>query len=118
MEVYLANAGRQFPTNIPQLVGQGEDRYAAIGWQRRDCEIRQLGNKAHEGRVAFVLNPIRASVEPNDGVPTTVCGQIPSQHQESVGGLVRPIQEAEHPDPWMKDVARSWSPHLIDHVLK
>ena len=62
MEVHLANAGWQFPANIPQLVGQGEDRYAAIGWQRPDCQIRQLGNKAHEGRVASFPYLIRASV--------------------------------------------------------
>ena len=118
VEPGLADARRQVPLNVSQLLGEAGEGPVTLGWQRRDCQTGERSDELSERCVARAGLFSSLSVEPENRVPAAVCGQIPGEYEEPVGRLVRLIAKSEDPDLRMEDMARSRSLHSMDYVLK
>ena len=118
MEASLANAVRQVPLNPPQLLGERRECGTTGGRQLSDGQLGQRGYKPGERRVFSYSSPLRPPVEPEERIPTAIGGQVAGEHEAPVGRLLQLVDESEHPDLGMKDVAWPGPPHLVDHILE
>ena len=118
MEADLANARRQVPAHPPELLGELPQDRPAVERQPRPRQPGKRGNELRERRIAGDGQPLGPPVEPEDRVPAAIGGEVPGEHEESVGGLLRPIEKPQHPYLRVEDVARPRAPHLADDVLE
>ena len=118
MESNLANTNWQVPVNSTKLRGEPRQRGMPIRRQPRNGQPGQRSKELSEGRVGPNELPLQTTVKPEECVPTPIGSEVPGEHEQAEGRLLRPIKESEHPDLRVKDVAGSWPSHLVDNVLK
>ena len=69
------------------------------------------------GALPATGRPAGSPVKPEDSVPAAIGSKVPGEHQEPEEGYVGSVQEPEHPDLRVKDVARPGPPHLVDDAF-
>ena len=110
-------AGRSHRTR-PSCVGERGQGRPAVGRQPCDGELRQRRDEPRE-RLAARDGPLFGpSVQPEDRVPAAVVGEVPGEHEEAVRERLIPIEEPQHPDLRVEDVARPGGSHLVDGVFE